>query len=142
MKTVLLTLAAATILLAGGQRSRDSKPAKAATAEDRGPQSVPAGATQIEPNLYRYVDAKGKVWMYRKTPFGISKWEDKPESQPVAPQAVPVVVKDLGDSFQFERATPFGKSKWIRKKTELTDEEKEFVDQAQGRSQTPKTEKQ
>jgi hypothetical protein len=31
---------------------------------------------------------------------------------------------DLGDSVQFQRPTPFGPQKWVRKKSELTDDEK------------------
>jgi hypothetical protein len=98
-------------------------------------QAIPAGAKQVEPNLYRFTDSDGKTWNYRQTPFGISKWEEKSTSaaQP-APESsqskgVPVVVTDLGDSYRFEKKTPFGQSTWTRKKSELTDEEKALTDQ-------------
>src|SRR6202453_791272 len=65
-------------------------------------QSIPASATQVEPNLYRYTDSDGKTWNYRQTPFGISKWEETsaPAAQP-APESshdkrAPVAVTDLG----------------------------------------------
>lgn len=94
--------------------------------------TVPAGAQEVGSNLYRYTDPHGKVWMYRKTPFGVSKWEEKPEDR--VPQAEPTgsagadmtgtIMTDLGDSVQFQRATPFGPQKWTRKKSEMSDDEK------------------
>jgi hypothetical protein len=106
-------------------------------------QSIPAGATQVEPNLYRFTDSDGKTWNYRQTPFGISRWEEKPaSSQPTSdaqasPQAnpvksEPVAVTDLGDSYRFEKKTPFGTSAWVRKKTELNAEEKALTDSPSG----------
>jgi len=93
--------------------------------------TVPQGAQEVGSNLFRYTDKEGKVWMYRKTPFGVSKWEEKPEDRATqhAPQAeppgtVPTTMTDLGDSVQFQRPTPFGPQKWIRKKSEMSDDEK------------------
>lgn len=89
--------------------------------------TVPEGAKPAGPNLFRYTDPQGKTWMYRQTPFGVSKWEEKPgEQQPnlESPKAAPATMTDLGDTVQFERMTPFGPQKWTRKKSELTDEEK------------------
>jgi hypothetical protein len=114
--------------------STDPKaPAQKAKAQES-VQTIPAGAKQVEPNLYQFTDSSGKTWNYRQTPFGISKWEETAASaQPVAPpapaqstqkKADPVVVTDLGDSYRFERKTPFGASTWVRKKSELNDEEK------------------
>lgn len=91
---------------------------------------LPEGATEVGPNLFRYTDPQGKTWMYRNTPFGYSKWEEKPgDRQPSTERAAPApaTVTDLGDSIQFERATPFGPQKWTRKKSELTEEEKATV---------------
>ena len=99
--------------------------------------TVPAGAQEVGSNLYRFTDPQGKVWMYRKTPFGVSKWEEKPGEQnpqaesPASPGATTggatssgTTMTDLGDSVQFQRATPFGLQKWTRKKSEMTDDEK------------------
>ncbi len=90
---------------------------------------VPSGAEEVGPNLFRSTDAQGKRWMYRKTPFGVSKWEEKPgEREPraesPAPAAAGTIMTDLGDSVQFQRPTPFGPQKWTRKKSEMTDDEK------------------
>src|SRR5271166_613423 len=88
---------------------------------------VPPGAQEVGPNLFRSADAQGKRWMYRKTPFGVSKWEEKPgEQEPSAeaPASAGTIMTDLGDSVQFQRPTPFGPQKWTRKKSEMTDDEK------------------
>jgi hypothetical protein len=92
--------------------------------------SVPEGAKEVGPNLYSYTDAQGKNWMYRKTPFGVSKWEGKPgEEQPDSsklerPTPAATTATDLGDSVRFQRLTPFGPQTWTRKKSELSDDEK------------------
>ena len=155
MKTIALTLFATALAFAQSSTSPATTPAKkttgkaAPTTQSKKPvqatkpapgkaeaplQTIPAGATLVEPNLYRYTDSNGKTWNYRQTPFGISKWEETsaPASRPApepAPQANqvksdPVVVTDLGNSYRFEKKTPFGQSTWVRKKSELTEEEK------------------
>src|SRR5712664_2444802 len=40
--------------------------------------TLPAGATLVEPGTYSFTDAQGKKWIYRKTPFGLARMEDKP----------------------------------------------------------------
>ncbi len=106
------------------------QPSKPSPGQKTGEQSIPAGAALVEPFLYRYTDSSGKTWMYRQTPFGVSKWEESSIPAPQAPVAKsePVVVTDLGDSVRFEKKTPFGAGTWVRKKTELNDEEKALVD--------------
>jgi hypothetical protein len=89
--------------------------------------AIPQGAEEVGPNLFRYTDPQGKRWMYRNTPFGPSKWEERPGDQQAAPQtpsSAGLTMTDLGDSVQFQRLTPFGAQKWTRKKSELTDDEK------------------
>jgi hypothetical protein len=101
-------------------------------------QPIPAGATLVEPNLYRYTDSSGKTWNYRQTPFGISKWEETSAPPPTPVKNEPTVVTDLGDSYRFEKKTPFGTSSWVRKKSELTGEEKGLVgDQQANPSSAP-----
>jgi hypothetical protein len=167
MKTIALTLFAAALGLAQGTPpstvpitaqkpkypARTASPAQKPAANSKGSpnkpapdqkekaqsqtQSIPAGATQVEPNLYRYTDSDGKTWNYRQTPFGISRWEEKPASSQLSSQATPqaspaksdpVAVTDQGDSYRFEKKTPFGTSTWVRKKTELNAEEKALTD--------------
>ena len=120
-------------------------------------QTIPAGAVQVEPNLYRLTDANGKTWNYRQTPFGINKWEQSatPETQPApAPAAQstsqspfrsattktePITVTDLGDSYRFDKNTPFGHSTWTRKKSEVTAKEKAIVEGRDAQSQPDAT---
>jgi hypothetical protein len=119
---------------ATGTATQKKKPAQPAprpkAAAQSQVQTIPAGATQVESNLYRYTDSSGKTWNYRQTPFGISKWEEtsspasQPTPQPAQVKNDPVTVTDLGDSYRFEKKTPFGTSTWVRKKSELSDEEK------------------
>jgi hypothetical protein len=138
MKIVTLAVIAASLLLAQDKKApaRGSAAQAAASAP-----TLPSGAKEVEPGLYRYTDAQGKTWLYRNTPFGLAKWEDKPAAStaPVPPPpAVAVTTTDLGDSVQFVRQTPFGPQKWTKKKTELTETEKEYLqkdDSKQGKPQ-------
>lgn len=125
IKTIAMICIAAALLVAQDKKS-DAPAAKDPAALP----TIPAGAKEVGPNLYRYTDAQGKIWMYRKTPFGVGKWEDKPTEQPTAPasDSVPTRVTDLGDSYQFQRPTPFGMQKWTVKKTDLNDFEKGLVE--------------
>ncbi len=89
--------------------------------------TIPARAVEFEPNHFRYTDANGKTWLYRKTPFGVFKREETPESRRQAevkeePPDTVTAVED-GDSIRFERQMPFGPLRWTRKKTELTEME-------------------
>ena len=138
---VTLTWMAATLLLAQDKDTKSSKDAdkkqshdasqsdtsKGAASADPVSSVIPKGATQIEPNLYRFTDAQGKTWFYRRFPFGVSKWEDKPAEQVAKEEPLASVIRDLGDSVEFQRRTPFGISKWVSKKTDLSDDEKELL---------------
>lgn len=92
--------------------------------------TLPAGATEVEPNTYRYTDPQGKAWTYRRTPFGLARFEDKPVEAPAkaAPEKIRAV--DDGDSVRFERSYPFGTTRWTRKKSELSDVERNAWDEA------------
>ncbi len=132
MKTICMMLLVAALACAQDRSAAAVQPPKPAASADSGP-ALPKGAVQVEPNLYRYTDAHGKTWLARRTPFGFSTWEDKPAPpQPIqAGSAPPIQATDLGDTVRFERPTPFGKSTWLRKKTELTDDEKGWLEAAQ-----------
>jgi hypothetical protein len=103
-------------------------PRKAATAKtvpQPPPLAIPAGAREVEPGIFLHVDAQGKRWNYRRTPFGVSRWEDKDEqadrtasSADAANLEATTAVED-GDLIRFSRPGPFGTYKWSRKKTEL-----------------------
>jgi hypothetical protein len=125
MKIALLTLMASALLMAHDGQDKNAPAKKTKSTQAASSTSIPAGATQIEPGLYRYTDSKGKIWLYRNTPFGISKWEeDYARRSAVKDTTTPTTVTDLGDSVKFERKMPFGTNTWVKKKTDLTDEEK------------------
>ena len=94
--------------------------------------TIPAGAVEVEPYTYRFTDAQGKKWIYRKTPFGISRAEEKAAADPKVEDSKKeenarlidstTAVED-GDAIRFERSGPFGVAKWQRKKTELNEVE-------------------
>ena len=82
---------------------------------------LPAGAKQVDLGTYTFTDAQGKKWIYRKTPFGLTRFEDKPV---VASSGDGIIAKEDGDTIRFERPGPFGTYKWQKKKSELADDEK------------------
>lgn len=95
--------------------------------------AIPAGAVEVEPYLFRHADKDGKVWLYRKTPFGVSKTSeqaqqdmDRAQAQAAA-NASKVRVTDNGGTVKFERGTPMGNQSWEKRKDELTPEEKGWV---------------
>jgi hypothetical protein len=97
--------------------------------------TLPADAKEVEPNTYRYTDPKGTKWIYRQTPFGLTRYEDKEpvEKKAEKPQSEPVKATEDGDSIRFERHTPFGVQRWVRKKAELNAEEQRIWDQVNGK---------
>ncbi|HWB84993.1 MAG TPA: hypothetical protein VG675_12685 [Bryobacteraceae bacterium] len=127
---VILAVAAMTL-------SAADKPAKKQQAKPE-PKAIqiPAGAVQSEPGVYHYTDAQGKKWIYRTTPFGVARLEDKPPAQAdrVDPFKEEVKATEDGDTIHFERPGPFGTYKWQRKKSELTDSEKAIWERAQAKA--------
>lgn len=89
---------------------------------------LPPGAVQVDKNTWRATDKDGKIYLYRRTPFGFSKYEadDVPAEEPVAG----LVAIDKGDTVEFQRKTPFGLSKWTKPKGELDENETAALKQA------------
>src|SRR5437016_3293580 len=77
MKLIFLVFASALMLSAS-----DAQPAKKTTppapAKTIKPLEIPKEAVEIDPGTFRYTDSDGKKWIYRKTPWGVSRLEDKP----------------------------------------------------------------
>jgi hypothetical protein len=131
MKLLIALCVSAAVLAA----QQDAKPpAKSAKAEapEKPLTAIPAGSKQIEPGAYAYTDPKGKKWILFETPFGIAKKEDtgeplrKKQKEPQIMQGVKIT--EDGDSLKFEREGPFGTYKWSKKKTDLTEQEKDAWD--------------
>ncbi len=90
------------------------------------PLAIPPGAVAVESNLYRHTDAQGKTWIYRRTPFGITRAEAQSVA-PVRPEAWDnTKAWDDGDAVRFERPGPFGVYRWRTKKSELDAAEQAF----------------
>jgi hypothetical protein len=98
--------------------------------------TVPKGAVESEPGTFHFVDAQGKKWIYRQTPFGIARLEDAPESKPVTvpdPAAGAKAVAD-GDTIRFERPGPFGTYRWQKNRSELSEMEQAIWNQQLAKS--------
>ncbi len=113
--TYLLVFAALTLAAQTTKSTKRSTQPAAAPAEV----TVPKDAVLQSDGNFHYTDAQGKKWLYRKTPFGVSKVEDKPVTAVKPEQDTLTVATDAGDSVHFEKPSPFGTVKWDKKKTEL-----------------------
>lgn len=110
----------------------------AAKPSKEGEVRIPKDARQIDASTWRSTDSQGVVWIYRRTPFGINRYKEESEKQRAmaqGPETNPAKVTDAGDSYRFERSTPFGMQSWTKKKSDLTDSEKEMVKVAQVQAQ-------
>ncbi len=131
MKLFVLSLLPALMLFAGQNKAprKEAKPAAAVKKVVVKPE-VPAGAAQTGPNAWRHTDEKGQTWIYRKTPFGMTRIAEGPskaEAPAAAPEAdLPPGLKavQVGDEIQFERPGPFGPTRWSRKPDQLTEVER------------------
>lgn len=151
MKLITLLISAGLVFNAAAQTSSDTKssdtkssdtsssntkkpPAKKVTKVPDQP-TIPKDATPLPDGSFRYVDKDGKKWIYRATPFGVSKAEERPVAPVVQkPPDDPTMSQDIGDSVRFTRPTPFGPKVWTTKKTELSPYEKGIWDRDQQKS--------
>jgi hypothetical protein len=100
-----------------------------------GPLTLPKEAVAIEPHTWRHKDTAGKTWIYRQTPFGLVRFPEEKTAaagpEKASSQAGIVSAVEDGDEVRFERQGPFGPYRWVRKKTELTAEERQAWERAQ-----------
>jgi hypothetical protein len=138
MKTWIAILATGAAMWAADKpaerKAADTKPATKQASRMRAPETVPAGAVETNPGTWHYTDAAGRKWIYRQTPWGLARFEDKQgvtangEAQKKEADVIKAV--EDGDSIRFERPGPFGTYKWSRKKTELNESEQKAWDRA------------
>jgi hypothetical protein len=130
----LLMVCVAAAAAADKPAAKKPKPAPANKVQDL---TIPAGAIEVEPYTYSYTDPQGKKWIYRKTPFGISRAEDTPvavddardlKKDENARLVNTTTAVEQGGLILFERPGPFGLTKWQRKKTELNEVERAVWD--------------
>lgn len=131
MKVITVFIAAGLVLAIDAQSTSTdnttrSKPKKVNKAPD--PVTIPKDATPLPDGSYRYVDKDGKKWIYRATPFGVSKAEERPAPPVPKVEDDPTKSEDLGDSVRFTRPTPFGPKVWTTRKSQLDAFEKTIFD--------------
>ena len=141
---VILLLTAAGLAAQASASTGPSAPkaAKKATAATKAttpqPLTIPADAVANADGTFAWTDKQGKKWTYVKTPFGVMRSEVTPAPTASASLAG-VKAFDEGDKVRFEQPSPFGVIKWEKKKTEMTDEERDLVTK-QAASQNAKQE--
>ena len=143
MKSILSTVLLITAISAYGQTAKSkSKKSTAPTTPAAKPAAVitiPKDAVLGDDGSYRYTDKQGKKWLYRNTPFGVSRVEET--SLPVQQQSPspttpdPTVATVVGDTVKFERPSPFGASRWEKKMTDLNDDEKKILENQKSKQQ-------
>jgi len=130
MRIFFLIIVSAVMLSAADPQAKKKAAAPAAPAAVKTvkPLEIPAGAVESEPGTFKYTDPQGKKWIYRKTPWGTARLEDKPDSE--ADRAAEMerfanvkAIED-GDTVRFERPGPFGVYKWQKKKSDLDEMER------------------
>jgi hypothetical protein len=143
-KSMFQFLLVASLLLHTAAFCQGKDPAKAAprqTSQNTPPDGavkvdkMPADVVEVRTDVFRQVDKNGKAWIYRRMPFGIFKSpETENMKQILADPPDRQNVKELPDgTLEFTKLTPFGVGRYTRKKADLTDEEKEFWEQAKAR---------
>ncbi len=127
MKTLIAVCLFAPLFAVAGdepqKKPESAKPAaKAAAKRSASTESdLPAGAVLVDTNTWHWKAPDGKTWLYRRTPFGLSRGviEEKPKLADEIPPGM--IAIDAGDSVRFERPSPFGPLKWTKSKSELTE---------------------
>lgn len=122
---VLLTLALAAAGAAAQEAKKDGAAKKAASPAA----AVPPGAEKIGEGRWRARDAQGRTWIYRRTPFGIVRFEEEASAEKESPAPNFIRVREAGDSrVVFERRTPFGLSTWTKSPQELDEDERRALE--------------
>ena len=164
MKMILvLAIAAGSIFVQGSfaqtVTSAQSPPVKKKAKVASAPLVIPKTAVDQGDGSFRYVDPKGTAWIYRQTPFGLSRSLESAVGQPAGktpfgqsksqaaaiaavtsaqasakesddPNAkVTAVAK--GESIEFSRPSPFGVIRWQKSKNDLTADEQKILARVQ-----------
>jgi len=137
----LITIAALFAAAVCAQATQKKSDRTATTSASYSVSSVPKEAVKNADGTWNYTDKQGRKWVYVNTPFGIMKTDvTDTESRPAAPLNPATKVIDKGDSVRFEQPGPFGPIAWEKKKSDLTDQERQVVEAQQNQSQ-PQTAK-
>ena len=132
MKLIVI-LPLMTMMMAAADAPSAKQAAPPPAAKSALPAGIPAGAVEVSPGTYRLPDKQGKNWLYRVTPFGVARFEDKPEPAP-APIADYIRATEDGDVIRFERPSPFGTYRWQKKKSDLSPDEHQAWERSQSQA--------
>jgi hypothetical protein len=102
---------------------------------------IPAEAVLAADGDYHYTDPQGKKWIYRKTPFGVSRMEDTPQltsTKARGDSGAFIKATEDGNIVRFERQGPFGLWKWEKKRSELDEGEKAALANSQANTTASK----
>ncbi|HEY1497477.1 MAG TPA: hypothetical protein VGF49_23125 [Candidatus Solibacter sp.] len=136
-----IVISAVALMAAPQDKKADQKPAPVKATDGSKPMAIPAGATRSEDGDFHYTDPQGKKWIYRQTPFGVARLEEKSEAQTsalAADKAAGIKATEDGDKVRFERQGPFGVWKWEKKKSELDATETAALQKARAESASSK----
>ncbi len=149
MNKLLYTALSCAFLLSAAAQTTTPKVAKKPAPV--APLTIPASAVKQPDGNYRYVDAKGTAWIYRNTPFGVSRATEATvkanaamaqtasptdamgSTKPAQDRDEKVTAVASGDTIQFARPTPFGVTRWSKNKTDLTPDEQKIWDREQAK---------
>jgi len=111
-------------------KAAEKKPARKAEAKAKpAPVTPPADAERISEGVWRAKDAQGKSWIYKRTPFGMTKYEEESAATPAPDARAPLRVREAaGGRVVFERQTPFGTRSWSKSAAELDEEERQALE--------------
>ncbi len=127
--TLFALLATGLLMAQSDQKPADKETAKKAAVKKPAPLTIPKDAVKNPDGTYSYTDKEGKKWRYVNTAFGVMRSEDNPDAPASAiPPAQWTKATDNGDTVIFEKPTPFGPARMEKKKSDLTPEERAFLD--------------
>jgi hypothetical protein len=133
--TRLITVAALFAAAVCAQATQKKSDKTTTTSTSTSVSSVPKDAVKNADGTWSYSDKQGRKWLYVSTPFGIMKTDvTDAESRPAQPLSAATKVIDKGDSVRFEQPGPFGPIAWEKKKSDLTDQERQMVEAQQSQS--------
>jgi len=104
---------------------------------------LPKDAEETAPFTWRWTDKEGKRWIYRQTPFGLVRYQERETESAAEPGSggrPALEAYEEGEQVRFERLTPFGKQRWYRNKSELEGEEREAWQRSRQRGAPPASE--
>ncbi|MBS1857768.1 MAG: hypothetical protein JST11_20530 [Acidobacteria bacterium] len=142
MRSVFAVLISAAALAAAPQTKPAASPAPAPSAARSASRlEIPSGAVEREPGRFFYTDRDGKTWIYARTPFGVSRTEDRGAAPAAAKKGgdplANTKITQFGDTVTFERSSPFGTYHWQKKTADLDEQERAALNRSRAAAAAP-----